>query len=80
MIGSSALFVAVMMAEATAAAPSAKPVDPLDKVVCHREIETGSLTRVRKECRTRREWSKIADAVRRDQQTLRERSSAVGGN
>jgi uncharacterized ferredoxin-like protein len=80
MIGSAALFVAVMMAEATASAPAAKPVDPLDKVVCHREMETGSLTRVRKECRTRREWSKIADEVRRDAQTMRERSGAFSSN
>jgi hypothetical protein len=72
----SALFVVAMMADATATAPTAKPVDPLDKVICHREMETGSLTRVRKECRTRREWAKIADANRRDVQTMQERSSA----
>jgi hypothetical protein len=72
----SALFIVAMMADATATAPAAKPVDPLDKVVCHREMETGSLTRVRKECRTRREWGKIADANRRDVQTMQERSSA----
>lgn len=76
MIGSTSLFIVAMMADATATTPPAKPVDPLDKVVCHRELETGSLTRVLKECRTRREWSELADAVRRDAQTLRERSSA----
>jgi hypothetical protein len=72
----STLFIVAMMADATATAPAAKPVDPLDKVICHRELETGSLTRVRKECRTRREWSKIADANRRDAATMQERSSA----
>ena len=76
MIGSAAFFVVAMMADATAAAPAAKPVDPLDKVICHRELETGSLTRVRKECRTRREWGKIADANRRDAETMQARSSA----
>jgi hypothetical protein len=80
MIGSTAFFVLAMMADATATASSAKPVDPLDKVVCHREIETGSLTRVRKECRTRREWSQLSDAVRRDAQELRDRSSSVPSN
>ncbi len=75
MIGS-AFFVIAMMADATATAPAAKPVDPLDKVVCRREMETGSLTRVRKECRTRREWGRLADANRRDVQTMQERSSA----
>ncbi len=77
MSASDFIVVFTMLAEATVATPPpAKPVDPLDKVVCRRELETGSLTRVRKECRTRREWSKIADAVRRDAQTMRERSNA----
>lgn len=77
MIGSTSFIIIAIMAEASATPPAPpKPVDPLDKVVCHREMETGSLTRVIKECRTRREWSEIADAVRRDAQTMRERSSA----
>ncbi len=76
MIGSTSFIIIAMMAEASATPPPPKPVDPLDKVICHREIETGSLTRVRKECRTRREWSLLADAVRRDAQTMQERSSS----
>ena len=75
-IGSTSLFIVAMMAEAAATPPPATPVNPLDKVVCHREVETGSLVRSRKECRTRREWSLLADAARRDAQTMRERSSS----
>jgi hypothetical protein len=75
MIVSTAIFVAMMMADSTAATPAAKP-NPLDKVVCHRQQVTGSLTQVRKECRTRREWDELANAVRRDAQTMRERSGA----
>ncbi len=68
-------FIALAMLSDTAtAAPTPAPVDPLDKVVCRREVETGSLTRIRKECRTRREWGKIADANRRDAQTMQERA------
>jgi hypothetical protein len=75
MIVSTALFVAMMMAEATATTPTAKP-SALDKVVCHRQQVTGSLTQVRKECRTRREWDKLAGATRRDTETMQDRSSA----
>jgi hypothetical protein len=75
MIVSTALFIAIMMADATTAVPAAQP-NPLDKVVCHRQQVTGSLTQIRKECRTRREWNELAGAVRRDAETMRERSSA----
>jgi hypothetical protein len=49
-----------MMSDAAATAPQPAKPDPLDKVVCHRQPETGSLVRARKECRTKREWDAIA--------------------
>lgn len=39
-------------------APQTAPaVDPLDKMICRRQAETGSLVRARRECHTRRQWA-----------------------
>jgi hypothetical protein len=78
----SAQIIAILMmsdaATAVATAP-AKP-DPLDKVVCQRNVETGSLVRGKKDCRTRREWAALSAASRRDVDTLRDRSGPRSTN
>jgi len=44
------------VATASAAKPVAAPVDDLDKVVCHVDVETGTRLGSHKECHTKREW------------------------
>ena len=57
MIVSTSLLVLIMTADATTSPPTAAtPIDPMEKVVCRRYIETGSLVKSKRVCRTRREW------------------------
>jgi hypothetical protein len=49
-------------------APSAdqpKKPDPLDRVVCRTEEETGSLISRHRVCHTQREWNQLADDAKR---------------
>ena len=66
----SALFLSILMlAVADPAAPPAAgvpqtdqvaaPADPMDKMVCRRQVETGSLVRAKRQCHTRRQWAYI---------------------
>jgi hypothetical protein len=66
------LTLALMADAATSAAPAvaAKPADPLDKVTCRRELETGSLVKARKDCRTRREWNRRSEDAQAEGQRL----------
>lgn len=41
-----------------------------DKVICKTKKITGSRTKVRRTCMTKREWDELADATRRDVQGL----------
>ena len=38
-------------------ATAAAAADPMDKMVCRRQAETGSLVRAKRECHTRRQWA-----------------------
>lgn len=40
-----------------AATPPAATPDPMDKMVCRRLVETGSLVRAKRECHTKRQWA-----------------------
>ena len=46
-------------AQQTASNDAAKP-----RMVCKRSTETGSLVAKRRECRTKQEWDRIAEAAR----------------
>lgn len=37
--------------------PPAAEADPMDKMVCRRQLETGSLVRAKRQCHTRRQWA-----------------------
>ena len=76
------LTLALMADAATAALPAAaaKPVDPMDKIRCQRELETGSLVKSKKICHTRREWSRISDDAQDEGQRLTPHISSVPGN
>ena len=51
------------MADAAVSAPTAAapaPADPMEKVICRRFTETGSLAKTKRVCLTKREWA-LAD-------------------
>ncbi len=76
MIGSTAFFVASMMAQASETPAAATlALDPNDKIVCRREAPTGSLIASRKICHSKREWSELADAGRREAEKLQGKPS-----
>lgn len=57
MIISTGFLALAMMADAAATAPvTAAPADPMEKVVCRRFTETGSLSKTKRVCLTKREW------------------------
>jgi hypothetical protein len=73
MLISTTFLTLAMMADAATAAPpavAAKPADPMDKVTCRRELETGSLVKTRKDCRTRREWNRRSENAQAEGQRL----------
>jgi hypothetical protein len=73
MVVMSGFLTLALMADAATKAPSvvpAKPTDPMEKVVCRRELETGSLVKARKDCRTRREWNRRSEAAQAEGQRL----------
>ncbi len=61
MIGSAALFIATLLAEA--AAPVAPPA-PKERVICRTYEVTGSLAGSKRICRTAKEWDEASRAAR----------------
>jgi hypothetical protein len=57
--------------EAAATPPADKPVE---KKICRKEVETGSLIKGKKICYTAKQWQQISDASREDI----ERSASMG--
>jgi hypothetical protein len=81
MLFTSALVLAMMADTATpTATPAVDPKKDPNKMICRREVEIGSLVKTRRTCHTRKEWSEMADAARRDAYTLRERSNSITSN
>ena len=63
------LTLAMLANAAVAAAPAPAPAeDPLNKIVCRRILETGSLVKGERVCLTRREWA-LASEKGRDRAT-----------
>ena len=50
-----------------------------DKVLCKRTATTGSLARVKKDCRTAREWREQREQAQRDGNSLQE-NAHIGTN
>ena len=74
-----ALFATFLVAAAPVHAMAEKDKDRLspDRRVCKRSVDTGSLIKGKKVCRTAREWEALAQAYRR--QTEEMQSSASPG-
>lgn len=76
MIVSVSLLSLAMLADAATSAPTAAaatPADPMEKVICRRFTETGTLAKTKRVCLTKREWiaadekgRKFAEDVVRD--------------
>ena len=69
------LLVAALLASGTAATAAAPDTDgsqdaQKEKRICKSEKITGSLTRVRRTCYTQREWDRLAEIARRDQDLI----------
>lgn len=65
------LGVLFLLADGADAVP---PPRPQDEIVCRSYVETGSLARRKKECRTRKEWGAIGRGSREEAEQLQERS------
>ena len=60
-----------------AAQPAAVPA-PGERRICKRSAPSGSLIETRRECHTRAEWDRIAQAARGESQEMVERSARSG--
>jgi hypothetical protein len=74
----SAIF--TLMAQ-SAAPVAAKPasVDPLEKIVCKRTLETGSLVKGKKVCLSKRQWNRVAEDGRAIGQEMQDSNSRIVG-
>jgi hypothetical protein len=41
-----------------------KSSDPQDKIICKRFVETGSLVKAQRTCKSKRDWERERDAIR----------------
>lgn len=81
MLFSTALLTFAMMADASAATAQAMvPVNPLDKVICRRILETGSLVKGKRVCLTRREWALASEKGRERAEEMQTLISTEQGN
>nr|WP_294850912.1 energy transducer TonB [uncultured Sphingomonas sp.] len=55
-------------------------VDDLDKMICKRELETGSLTRSKRTCMTKREWRASSDEMKQPWQDMQGIQGSTHGN
>lgn len=68
------LLALTLLADASAAAPKTVAKDDENKLICRRELVTGSLVKANRRCHTRKEWMRMADDTRRDTDAMAERS------
>ncbi len=66
---------AAALAQGAAALPRSD-VANAQKRICKRTVDTGSLVRGKRECRTRAEWDRIAEAARAGGQDMVDRHAA----
>ncbi len=65
-----ALAALAMGTAAIAQTPAAQP-DP-EKKICRKTLETGSLVKKKRQCFTRTEWARIAEAARTNLQYIQD--------
>jgi Spy/CpxP family protein refolding chaperone len=67
----------MLLIPAVAIAQTAQPVEKGEKVRCKRIGETGSHAKIKKVCRTERQWQQIRDDAKRDADELTKPTGAV---
>jgi hypothetical protein len=77
-VAAAAVF--LLASGAAAAEPEEQEASKAEKKVCKSEKMTGSLTRVRRICKTQREWDLIAEAARKGVSDLDRQSSINSGS
>lgn len=70
---------AVLVMAASAPAQRKAAADDKDKLICKRDTETGSLVAKKRQCHTRKDWDRIAEAARMNGQYEMDRSMAKPG-
>lgn len=55
---------ATVTAEPTKADDREKSADKAEKMICKRFLETGSLVKAYRQCKTKREWEREREAIR----------------
>ncbi len=78
-LSSAVLAILAQGSAASTATASAAPVDPLDKIVCKKTLETGSLIKGKKVCLSRRQWNKVAEEGRAIGQAMQDDNSRIIG-
>lgn len=61
----SATLLAVMMLTDTSATAPKAANDDENKMICRRELKTGSMVTATRRCHTKKEWARITDATSR---------------
>lgn len=79
-LGSALLAGTAMAADTPGAAEAQNALDD-SRIICRKTLEVGSLVRKKKECFTKREWDRIAEANQRGAKRLQdELSGRSSGN
>jgi hypothetical protein len=66
-------MLSILLVLAAAEATAAAPAQPQEKLVCKREPVTGSLARMRKICKTERQWRGAEEDAQRESQGMQDR-------
>lgn len=65
------------------AAPAMGATNPAsqgdNKLVCKKSVETGSLVKARKVCRTKAEWRKVTETARKTTRDIQDLGSRIAG-
>jgi hypothetical protein len=64
LVSAAAMLAMTSTAVAATREKSAKPANDPDKVICKRFVETGSLVKGTRTCKTRREWDREHENIR----------------
>jgi hypothetical protein len=62
---SAAILAVMMLGDASATAPANKAMDDENKMICRRELKTGSMVAATRRCHTKKEWARLIDATSR---------------
>ncbi len=72
-------FALALAANATTTEMAPRRSPNPDKLICRRDLETGSLVKMRRTCHTKREWEEMGNAARRDAHAIQEKSLIATG-